>query len=313
MAPVFRRTLAIKGLAQACSGLKTFSHDVYRNLCWEAIGLFRKSVTVSTKQGVFCISCSDQVIGRTLYWKRRYEETLMHEVPAFLRRLGRIPARGRGAVVDVGANNGVTSIGLLVMEEFERAVAVEPEPRNFAFLERNVSLNKLKDRILCLPYAATDSRSEVFLSLSNTNSGDHRIETGGQENKAIPEQYEESQRETLAVQGDTLDSLLARIPSDFSEDIALLWVDAQGHEAHVFRGANDLLSKGMPVVAEIWPYGLARAGTTAEQFCEITRKYWSGYAVRRRHGFVRYPIDTFGCFLEELGEGDNFDNAIFLP
>ncbi len=40
----------------------------------------------------------------------------------------------------------------------------------------------------------------------------------------------------------------------------LIWMDTQGYEGHVLRGAKEILSKGTPLVSEFWPYGLRRSG-----------------------------------------------------
>ncbi|MEL6304253.1 MAG: hypothetical protein AAFQ20_05625, partial [Bacteroidota bacterium] len=85
----------------------------------------------------------------------------------------------------------------------------------------------------------------------------------------------------------------------------------QGHEGYVFQGAPKILSKGIPVISEVWPYGLKRSGMTNQQFCEIVEKYWSHYHVLRDNDFVQYPIGQFNAFLEELGEHGDFDNVIF--
>jgi hypothetical protein len=87
------------------------------------------------------------------------------------------------------------------------------------------------------------------MEISETNSGDHRVRIatgpGGSPG--------ESERETVGVPAVRLDDEIA------ARQVALLWVDAQGHEAHVLSGAQDLLATDTPVVIEYWPYGLRRA------------------------------------------------------
>jgi hypothetical protein len=41
--------------------------------------------------------------------------------------------------------------------------------------------------------------------------------------------------------------------------VGLLWLDVQGHEGHVLRGARSLTSLGTPVVLEFYPYILRRS------------------------------------------------------
>ena len=56
-----------------------------------------------------------------------------------------------------------------------------------------------------------------------------------------------------------LDTLAAQGVFD-PRDVTLLWMDVQGHEAHVLRGAESLTQRGVPVVLELYPEGLKRHG-----------------------------------------------------
>lgn len=285
----------------------------WRHLCWEINRKFRKSLTVSTKQGTFTVLLgADESIGASLYCRGQYELELMSNVMAFLRSAQKCPPKGRGTIIDVGANIGVISIGVLHAGELERAIAIEPEPQNFSLLQRNVILNGLKDRVICLPIAASHQKGEVLFELSDTNFGDHRVRPNVHRvNSDSAELFHESRRSVITVQSDQLDKLLWDLPKSFTDNIALVWIDVQGYEGYVFMGARNLLSKGVPVVSEIWPYGIKRSGMSQEQFCEITRSIWTNYWVRRRGKFVRYPISTLDIFFDELGYDGGFDNVIF--
>ena len=63
---------------------------------------------------------------------------------------------------------------------------------------------------------------------------------------------------------------------------ALIWIDVQGYEGFVYRGAGGTLAGGLPTVSEVWPYGILRAGMTLEEFCNIVNGIWSDYWVYRR-------------------------------
>ncbi len=300
----------MKLLRLAIRTLKT-GYVQFRLMCWKINRLFRKSVTVSTRQGVFTVRLgAEESIGRSLYCKRKYELDFMLQTMALLRGEHKCPPKGEGAIIDVGANIGVTSIGMLYTGELKNAVAIEPEPQNFSLLQRNVNTNKLNDKIICLPYAASHQKGELQFELSNTNFGDHRV-------RAIThapgsaEQFGESERRVITVKADQLDNLLAELPESFTRDIAVIWVDVQGHEGYVFMGAAKLLAKGIPVVSEIWPYGIKRAGMTHEQFYGIARSIWSNYWVLRRGTFVCYPVSTLDVFFDELGNAGGHRNVIF--
>ena len=42
--------------------------------------------------------------------------------------------------------------------------------------------------------------------------------------------------------------------------LGLVWMDAQGHEAHILSGAEVLHAPDIPIVTEYWPQGLRHAG-----------------------------------------------------
>jgi FkbM family methyltransferase len=295
----------LKTLASKILGL---IHMELRSSWWDFNSKFRESITVTTKQGIFTVLLADSGIGKSLYCDRQFELASISETMKFLRSIQKCPPKGEGTIVDIGANNGVISIGALHIGELEKAIAIEPDPQNFSLLQHNVNQNGLKDRVICLPYAASHTKGELVFELSNTNYGDHRVR--GIPNSAR-ELDRESERNVITVQADQLDNLLSDLPKDLTQTIALVWVDVQGFEGYVFMGAKGLLSKGVPVVAEIWPYGIERAGMAQEEFCSIVASIWSNYWVWRRGKFVRYPLNTLDILFDEVGYGGDHDNVIF--
>ena len=200
---------------------------------------------------------------------------------------------GTGTFLDVGANNGITTIRMLLAGEAERAVSIEPEPQNFARLQHNVRQNGLEDRVHSLQLAVSDKTATMEFELSSTNYGDHRVRPPSNTPKLeVDERFHESERRVISVQTRLLDDVLSDVPEPFQENPLVLWIDVQGHEGYVFRGAQNLLKSGVPVVSEIWPYGIKRAGMTHEAFFDITRTFWSSFWVRRSGRFIEYPINV---------------------
>jgi FkbM family methyltransferase len=269
-------------------------------------------MTIRTKQGLFTIPVgAKESIGRSLYRKRQYELKYQNEALAFLRDINKCPPKGQGTVIDIGANIGVISIGMLYRGEMDKAIAIEPEPNNFSLLSQNVKQNDLVDRIYCMPYAVSDKSGELLFELCETSGGDHRVRVEEQFGEAT-EKYGESSRRVITVKADMLDTLIKGLPEDYVDDIVLGWVDVQGYEGYVFQGAKDLFtSKGIPLVSEIWPYGIHRAGMSTEQFCAIVRDIWTSYWVLRENTFVEYPTEKLEMFFEELGYDGDFENIIF--
>jgi FkbM family methyltransferase len=195
------------------------------------------------------------------------------------------------------------------MGEFERAIAIEPEPRNFSLLEHNVALNGLTDRFICLPYAVSDTKGVISFELSDNNLGDHRVRVNS--TLDVAERQNESARQVISVKSDQLDKLVLTQPTSFLEKISLIWIDVQGYEGYAFQGGRKLFSQGMPVVAEIWLYGILRAGMSYRKFCDIAAEIWTHYWVKRRGKFVQYPIHILDTLFEELGNDGLYENVIF--
>lgn len=292
-----------------------FSHTLkvlnceWRIFLWRIKRLFKNSETISTKQGVFTIPLKgNDPISRSLYLFHEYELYLMTSTMAFLRETNKIPAKGQGTVIDIGANNGVISIGMLHNAEVKKAIAIEPEPKNFAMLQHNVKQNKISNKIICLPFAASNSKGILDFELSGDNFGDHRI---CPEINNIDLEFRKTNCDVIQVKSDKVDNLIKQLPEQFKKDIAFMWIDVQGHEGYVFQGAKELLSGGIPVVSEIWPYGIKRARMSEDDYIDIVSSLWSGYWVMRRGKFIRYPIETLNIFFKELGYDGYFENIIF--
>jgi FkbM family methyltransferase len=263
---------------------------------WTGLGHVTAELTIRTRQGRYRVLTRDQAIGRHLFATGEYEFDLTRAVVDLLESLG-IPVRG-GTLLDVGGNIGITTVSMLVAGQVSRAIAVEPDPTNFRLLEHNVRLNGLEDRARCIRMAASDTRGELELELCDYNPGDNRIR--------------------IADPGATPSSHMVRVaaaPLDecITDPIDLLWIDTQGHEAHVLRGAQRLISSGVPTVLELWPHGLAAAGTTRDEFCSLARRYWSQYWLPRDRGMVRYPMAALESVWDEWPSYDAFSSGVFLP
>lgn len=290
--------------------MNEFMFRVIRRLRYEYLRRFENPAVLNTKQGTFRVPIGvKDPISRELFLFGSFELELMNEAMDLLRDLSGRP-KGKGTIIDIGANNGITSIGMLVAGQLDSAVAIEPEPANFARLQDNVALNCLGDAILQLNCALSDRPGTLTFELSDTNYGDHRVRASSTA-PDMREIFNESGRQVISVPADTLDNVLSGLPTRWTEDIAVVWIDVQGYEGVVFAGARAVLARGVPVVSEIWPYGIIRAGMTLDAFAALASQIWTSYWIRRRERFVRYPILAFRAFLDELGCNGYYENVIF--
>lgn len=192
-----------------------------------------------------------------LVGEKQWDEPLMARTLELLTTLldRRDPLRGR-VFVDVGGNIGTASLCALKRFGAGRAVAFEPEPKNFKFLKLNLIANDLETVALPVQLAISDAPGELVLEIAPENVGDHRIRTGDEAGDAS---LGEDRRETVRVEAMTLDQALGKTGVEV-DDIGLVWIDVQGHEPQVLAGATRALASGAPVLLEYWPYGLGRAG-----------------------------------------------------
>jgi FkbM family methyltransferase len=214
-------------------------------------------------------------------------------------------------LLDIGANIGMIGMGLLLSEKESRVIAVEPEPLNFEFLVKNVAQYHLNSKLICLTMAVGDEEQIVTMELSPKNFGDHRLRSTSSIDS--DERYNESQRQTIQVQSLPLPKILdlPEVRDTIMNKPYLIWIDVQGYEGYVFKGAQELLREGIPTVSEIWPYGIRRSGMSLEEFSDLVKSIWSDYWIERRGRFIRYPISVFDHYLDEIGTDTYYENVIF--
>jgi Methyltransferase FkbM domain len=143
------------------------------------------------------------------------------------------------------------------------------------------------------------------MELSSDNPGDHRVRE--RVDGTLPESpsFRESSRRTIRIEARTLDDLLG---SDSlaagAQDVQLLWIDVQGHELHVLRGAEALLGRRVPVVMEFWPYGLARAGTEPHDYADFVASRFSWYYNLAEARPERRPTNEIVAMFERYGHNE---------
>lgn len=167
-------------------------------------------------------------------WQRRELEAAI----AALRAAGAL--RPNGIFIDVGANIGVQSIYALASGAFARAIAIEPEPHNFALLERNLRLNGLERRIEAVEAAASADAGHLQLVRHHKNHGAHSAEGG----------FGKHGMDILRVPAITLDGLLVR-QGVAPEQVGLVKIDVEGHELAVLEGMDGLRRAGVPIIVEL--------------------------------------------------------------
>jgi FkbM family methyltransferase len=144
---------------------------------------------------------------------------------------------GGREVLEIGANIGTTTVPLITVLGAAHVHACEPVPRNLDLLRQNVALNDLTGRVTIHPVAISDHSGSVPLTVPDRFWGSSRIvSTPGEQTHTAP-----------CV---TIDDLLADHAID-QANLALVWIDVEGHEAAVLAGATNL--RPTPLVLEYDP------------------------------------------------------------
>jgi FkbM family methyltransferase len=204
------------------------------------------------------VSTTDRTIARSVYTSGDWDPLLVGTVFAALDEFG-WPYRTR-TLLEIGANFGVYSLPAVSGYGFARAVAYEPDPNSYALLTRNIARNDLGDRISAHNAALSAAPGELILQLGQYNAGDNRIVAPGT-----------AMHETVTVPARTFDAEVAagNIPLD---DLALVWLDVQGHEPEVLAGASSLLRSGVPLVVE---YSTAMLGAGRLDFENLLADHYA--------------------------------------
>ena len=225
-----------------------------RELFYRLAAKFTPAIVVRSEGRRYLMSTADHGSGMTLFMGEDSERETLEKVFATLAE-GGAPIRTGGTLIDVGAHVGTASVTALQAFEFGRAVCFEPLPENRELLEVNLAYNGLGARSEVHGVALSDEEGTAVFEVAPMNPSDARIRVADPGGEALDERA----WQTVEVPKATLDSFVERGDID-PGSVTLLWIDAQGHEAQILAGAGSLLTRGIPTVAEFWPYGLRRAG-----------------------------------------------------
>ena len=148
-------------------------------------------------------------------------------------------------LVDIGANIGTTSIPALTKGFFKNAIVIEPEIKNFRILMSNIYLNNLEKRITAHNLALTDKENSLlYLEIfKEGNNGKHKISKENLSNKKFDSENIQKAK------GNTLD----KIAPNITREDSLIWMDAEGYEGIILKGANSTIVKKIPLVVEFDP------------------------------------------------------------
>jgi FkbM family methyltransferase len=243
------------------------------------------------------VNTHDEGIARQLLIKGIYEEEETHFFLEWLE-----PGM---AVLDIGANFGYfTLLASKAVARSGRVLAFEPEPANFALLEKNIQLNEYP-QARAFALALSNREGTVRLFTDSANLGNPSLSAGN-----VPPSSAH-----VDVRSVRLDDVLASekdVPGHFD----LVKMDVQGAEALVIEGARELLKRDRPtILMEFWPKGLRNMGSDPRALLETLDSL--GYTPRRvsRRGGTGAALSASDVLrmCDEREEGEDFMNLLFEP
>jgi FkbM family methyltransferase len=262
--------------------------------------------------GVFIVRTRDKNVGRSLFASEgRGEMNVLMRALTVIEAIFGPKAIEDKTFVDVGANIGTTTIPAIIEHGFARAVALEPEADNHRLLRLNVLLNEIDDRVTTVQRAASNRDGTAELIVNPEQAGKHWIAMDDDKKSRMNDDEDAVEVETV-----TLDALAASGVLD-PDEIGMLWVDAQSHEGQILEGATELTRRGVPIVLELDPKGLAKRGDRAavEEIATANYTHFAGMRGDREEGgrkFSLQPIAELAEFAERhLGPGRTTD-VLFL-
>ena len=236
---------------------------VLRTTLFPLLGRHTRLLVAPFGNGEMLVESEDEELGRIVFIRGEYERKYMSKAMEYLTERG-FSAEGK-IFIDVGANIGSSTLDALLHFGFSGAVCFEPDSRAFRLLRMNMILNDVDSVVTTFLKALSDSEGPALLNRSEGTYADSRLLKS-----PMTSSLHESE-DPRAVDCVTLDSLIDRGEIEL-ERLGLLWVDTQGHEPFVLRGARKLSGAGIPAVVEYWPSELL-ATDSISSFEESVQDY----------------------------------------
>jgi len=260
-------------------------------------------LAVEAGGATFLIATDDRGVDRHLFLKQaRPEFRVLSRAVGMVEILTGEEAIAGRQLVDVGANIGTTTVHALVSLRFGSAVSCEPHEESFRLLMANVALNGLVDRVRPLRVAVSNGAGRAQLAVLKGRMGASWIAVDrdkirkAQAARAEPAEIGVVDVETVTLDGLTDAGLIDR------ERLGMVWIDVEGHEGHVLEGAGTLAERGVPIVLEFHPRGLAERGDAARVHSLAEQCYTHFVDIRRpRPGRQRFELEPV-AELRRLGE-----------
>jgi FkbM family methyltransferase len=219
-----------------------------RERAFDSLRGHAESVTFDREDIKWTAPVGDKVISRILFASGEFQADEQRALLRWMKAHDYL-THDKTHVVDVGANIGTTCIPL-AKHTGKSVIALEPDPANYEYLQRNVERNGLRDQITCLKLAASNQACRMKMLVNPNSAGSTQIVEGDMEANAS---------ETVEVETDALDNIL-KSQGISPQHVAFVWSDTEGYERYVIEGGKSLWAADVPAWVEFFPPALKNHG-----------------------------------------------------
>jgi FkbM family methyltransferase len=203
-----------------------------------------------------------------------------------------------GTIVEIGGNIGTTTVAAARLPGVQRIFSFEPDPSNYEYLETNVAINHLQDKVVPMQCAVGSEVGSVFLQRSQRNRGAHQVLASGGGNEST----------TVEVPCTTIDQFI--IDKNLEDQIRFIWIDVQGYEGFVLQGAKNLLAKKkVAFVVELWPHGLRECGSM-DAYRRVIKESFDHFIDLSTH--KKYSVSQLDEVIAMYPARKHFSNLLLL-
>ncbi len=249
---------------------------------------------------------ANDYIHYSLYVNKCFEYDIYRRSVDFLKAKGFLKATGN-ILLDIGVNNGVITIGSIICKDFDYSFGVDGCADHIKSCRENLRLNQIEKSAKLFHCIVSDKKRKVSFQKSKTNFGQHCVSGEKDDFDYI---FNEGSHSRVSAESTTLDTILEPHFSEIERGNSLLWIDVEGHEGFVFKGAKGILSKNLPCVMELCPYMIRRSGMEIEEYISIIQEYWNEFWIIREFKIVNYPTSVLRNFIDEFEEEGSYQNII---
>jgi FkbM family methyltransferase len=185
--------------------------------------------------------------------------------------------------IDIGANIGVYTLLASGVNKCN-SICIEPIPKTFNYLKKNIELNNLQDKVTCLNIGLSKEKDNLYFT-KDKDTVNHVV---GKESD-----------NTIKVDVDTLDNI---IPENFSAE-TLIKLDVEGFEYNVLKGGNKFLQNDhlKAIIVELNGssdrFGFKDAMVDEELV---------------KHGFSKFDYNPFDRNLTKIEQFHSEENTLYI-